>query len=177
MGKNRKCFLIIDGDFMNYNSFLAYASTNKREIKLYELFDEYLQTLSSSSYTTIKYYIEDFKKFIFNKNVFDVTVNDIQKYINYKKALNLKDTTIYRYYRLLKTIFNYAISHEYIDKNPCANVSVKHAHRSHIKNIDYSRKYIKKLLKLFRNTKLYYIVLVAVHTRYAKSRNSTIKKI
>lgn len=153
---------------MFQNSNLAYASTNKREIKLYELFDEYLQTLSSSSYTTIKYYIKDFKKFICNKNVSEVTVNDIQRYINYKKALNLKDTTIYRYYRFIKTIFNYAISHEYIEKNPCTGVTVKHTHHTHIRNIDYSRKYIKKLLRLFKNTKLYYIVLIAVHTRYAK---------
>ncbi len=161
---------------MFQSSNLAYASTNKREIKLYELFDEYLMTLSSSSYATIKYYIEDFKKFICNKNVSEVTVNDIQKYINYKKALNLKDTTIYRYYRFIKTIFNYAISHEYIEKNPCVGVKIKYTPRSHIRNIDYSRKFIKKLLKLFRHTKLYYVVLIAVHTRYAKDRNITFKK-
>lgn len=148
-------------------SKLTDVSTNERKIKLYELFDEYLETLSSSSYTTINYYIQDFKKYISNKNVSRINVNDIQKYINSKKSANLKETTVYRYYRLLKTIFNYAISHEYIEKNPCCGVSIKHALRSYIKNIDYSRKYIKKLLKLFKNTKLYYIVLVALHTRNA----------
>lgn len=149
------------------NTSLTLVSTNEREILLYDLFNEYLNSISINSRETISYYIKDFKKFICNKSISEVNVNDIQKYINYKRSINLKDTSIYRYYRMLKTIFNYAISHEYIEKNPCMGVSVKHKPRGSIRNIDYSKKYIRKLLKLYKNTKLYYIVLIAIHTRYA----------
>lgn len=90
------------------------------DILLYDLFNEYLNSISKSSSECIKYYIKDFKNFfIQNKHISCITVNDIQKYINYKRSFNLKDTTLYRYYRMIKTIFNYAISHEYLEKNPC----------------------------------------------------------
>ena len=96
------------------------ASTNERKITLYDLFDRYLKSVSKASADNIKYYINDFKELIEDKDLVDVTVDDIQFYIDYKKSLKLKDTTIYRYYRVLVTIFNYAVSHEYIDKNPCS---------------------------------------------------------
>jgi len=148
-------------------STLAFtASTNERKIKLLNLCNEYLESVSSSSATTIDYYLKDFLKFVSNKYVTDITVDDIQKYINYKKSNNLKDTTIYRCYRILKTLFNYAVSHEYLSANVCENVKVKHA-KSSMHDIDYSKKYIKRLLKLFKHTDLYYVVLVAVHARYA----------
>lgn len=104
---------------LNNTNLALVASTSKREIDLYTLLDEYLITVSKESAKSISYYIGDFKKFLENKYISNVTVNDIQRYINYKSSLNLKDTTIYRYYRMLKTIFNYAVSHEYIEKNPC----------------------------------------------------------
>lgn len=99
---------------------LALASTCKREITLYELIDDYLSSLSKASYNTLKYYTNDFKHIISNKKLIDVNINDIQRFINYKRSMNLKETTIYRYYRMLQTIFNYAVSHKYINKNPCA---------------------------------------------------------
>lgn len=95
------------------------ASTNEREITLHDLCDMYLQILSKSSLKSIKYYLQDFENFISNKYISDITVNDIQSYVNFKKAINIKNTSIYRYFSSLKTLFNYAISHEYIDKNPC----------------------------------------------------------
>lgn len=98
---------------------LAYASTNERQITLYELFDRYLESLNKTSADSIKYYINDFKNYMKNDYLINITVDNIQDLINYKRCMLLKDTTIYRYYRMLKTIFNYAVSHDYIDKNPC----------------------------------------------------------
>lgn len=151
------------------NNLVLDTSTNERQILLYELFDEYLRTLSNSSHSSIRYYIEDFKRHVENKYVLYVTIDDIQNYINYKKDLNLKDSTVYRYYRMLKTIFNYAISHKYLKENPCVGVKVKHQLRCPLKNINYSKSYIKKLLKLYKHTNLYYIVLIALHSRYEKN--------
>lgn len=95
------------------------ASTSKRKITLHDLFDKYLKTLSASSRSTIRYYTRDFENFTKVEYAADITIDDIQEYIDYKKDMNLEDSTIFRYYENLTTIFNYAISHEYITKNPC----------------------------------------------------------
>lgn len=104
---------------MYYHNTLVSTSTNKRQKMLYEIFDEYLNSLTKISYRTIYYYVRDFKKLVKDKYIADVDINDIQKYINYKYDTQLKDTTVYKSYCILKTIFNYAIAHEYIVKNPC----------------------------------------------------------
>ncbi|MCI8519739.1 MAG: hypothetical protein HFJ51_06900, partial [Clostridia bacterium] len=132
---------------------------------------------NKTSADNIKYYINDFKKFMKNGYLTNITVDDIQNFINYKRCMLLKDTTVYRYYRMLKTIFNYAISHKYIVENPCCGVKVNHVLREYVKDIDYSKKYIKQLKKLFKNTKLYFFVLLDLHTRYEKSRTTKFKKI
>lgn len=141
----------------------------EKKITLYNLFDEYLSTLRQNTATTYQFYINDFKCFIEDKELQDVNVNDIQKYINYKVKSKLKDVTVYRYYSMLKTIFNYAISHEYLQKNPCVGVKVKYAVRSDMRKINYSRRYIRKVSKLFKKTRLYYIVFTALHTRNEKN--------
>lgn len=141
----------------------------EKKITLYNLFDEYLSTLRQNTATTYQFYINDFKCFVEDKELQDVNVNDIQKYINYKVKSKLKDVTVYRYYSILKTIFNYAISHEYLQKNPCKGVKVKFAIRSEMRKINYSKKYIKKIKKTFKKTKLYYIVYTALHTRNEKN--------
>lgn len=58
-----------------------------------------------------------------------------------------------------------------------SGVKVKHVYRSNTQNIDYSKKYIKKLKKLFKKTRLYYFVLLDLHTRYEKSRIIANKEI
>lgn len=138
----------------------------------YDLLEEYLQCLSFNSAKTYKSYINDIKQFISNQELHNITTADIQKYINFKKALNLKATTIYRYYRIIKTIFNYAVANNYIEKNPCDFVVVTRVRYSQVRDVDYSIRYIRKLIKLFKKTNLYYVVLVALHTRNAKNRNT-----
>lgn len=147
------------------------SSTNiaEKKITLYNLFDEYLSTLRQNTATTYQFYINDFKNFFENKDLYEINVNDIQKFVNYKVKLKLEDVTVYRYYSILKTIFNYAISHEYLQKNPCVGVKVKFAIRSEMRKINYSKKYIKKIKKTFKKTKLYYIVYTALHTRNEKN--------
>lgn len=161
---------------MSVSSLALINDTYERKMTLYELFDEYLSTLKKTTATTYQFYINDFKYFVENKELQEVTVNDIQTYINYKITANLKDVTVFQYFSMINTIFNYAVSHNYLDTNPCENVKVKRVYRSAPRNIDYSKRYIKKLLKLFKKTKLQSIVLVAVHTRNEKSRIASIKK-
>lgn len=48
-------------------------------------------------------------------------------------------------------------------------IKVKHVYRNEIRDIDYSKKYIRSLKKLFKQTRLYYFVLLALHTRNEKS--------
>lgn len=161
---------------LSSNNLALVASTNERQISLYDLFDEYLNCLKENSKRTIKYYIEDFKRTVSNKLLSQVDVNDIQKYINTKVAQNLKDSSIYRYYRMLRTVFNYAISHNYIKENPCDGIKLAFS-LGDIRNIDYSKRYIRKLKKLFKKTKLYFFVVLDLHTRYAKSRITKSKKV
>lgn len=47
-------------------------------------------------------------------------------------------------------------------------VKVKHSYKSEIRDIDYSKKYIKQLKKAFKNTRLYFFVLLDLHTRLEK---------
>lgn len=101
------------------NNLALVASTNEREITLHDLCDKYLQTLSKASINSVKYYLQDFENFISNKNISSITIDDIQSYVDYKKAICLEDSSIYRYSSALKTLFNYAVSHKYIDENPC----------------------------------------------------------
>lgn len=155
---------------MSYSSLALATNTYERQMMLYDLFDEYLKSLKEESSKTYQTYINDFKNFFENKDLYEVNVNDIQKFVNYKVKLKLEDVTVYRYYSILKTIFNYAISHEYLQKNPCVGVKVKYAVRSKMRKINYSRRYIRKVSKLFKNTSLYYIVYTALHTRNEKNR-------
>lgn len=89
-------------------------------ILLSDLISEYLLSVAQTSVKSLSYYLNDFLLYCTNKHIDDITVNDIQHYINNKQNQELKDTTIYRYYSNIKTLFNYAISHECLEKNPCA---------------------------------------------------------
>ena len=154
---------------MSVSSLALINDTYERKMTLYDLFDKYLSSLRKSTATNYQCYINDFKSFFKNKDLYDVNVNDIQEFVDYKVSLELKEVTVYRYYSILKTIFNYAISHEYLQTNPCKNVKIKFSIRSDMRKINYSRRYIRKVIKLFNKTKLRFIVLTAVHTRNEKN--------
>lgn len=138
-------------------------------MKLYDLFDLYLENTvySSNTYKTVSNYISKiYKNYFKNIDLEEITSVNIANFIKFEQALGLKDITIYTYYKILNIIFNFAIKNNFISKNPCNNVHVKHV--SYVpRNLDYSKKYIKQLLKLFKNTKFYALVFLDLHTRNA----------
>ena len=89
---------------MSYSSLALATNTYERQMMLYDLFDEYLKSLKEESSKTYQTYINDFKNFFENKDLYEINVNDIQKFVNYKVKLKLEDVTVYRYYSILKTI-------------------------------------------------------------------------
>lgn len=149
------------------NDLVITANTNIRGILLYDLFDLYLDTITNKNtlYST-KNIIKNFKSYFSNKNICYITASEIQIFINYYKHKNIEDITLYHYYRVLKSIFNFAINNNYLIKNPCNNLKIKHVYKKD-RFINYSKKYLKELLKLFKNSNIYLCVLIALHTRHA----------
>lgn len=144
---------------------------NKRNLGLFDLFDEYYENYHHSNTTKyeIKLMIMNFKNFFrHNKLITEITVDDIQSYVNYEYCFNkLKDSTVYLRYQRLKAIFNYAIKKEYLTNNPCKNVNVKRVYYVRRK-IDCSRRFIKKILRLFKKTNLYQLIYLDLHTGLRK---------
>lgn len=139
-------------------------------MKLYDLFETYLKNcnLANNTYKCVENYIEKiYKAYFRNIEITEITTNDINRFIRFEKATMIKDVTIYTYFKQLKTIFNYAIKNELLEKNPCANAQIKSV--IYVKrNLDYSKRYIKQLLKLFKNHALYSLILLDIHTRNEK---------
>lgn len=139
-------------------------------MKLYDLFDMYLENSSfaDSTHKCVQNYIEKiYKSYFKNIEIKELTTNDINSFIRFEKATMIKDITIYTYFKQLKIIFNYAIKYELLEKNPCTNAQIKRV--VYVKrNLDYSKRYIKQLLKLFKNNRLYTLVLLDIHTRNEK---------
>ncbi len=148
------------------HSLALMTSTHKRML-LSQLIDEYLSSINLEESHIKRYELNDFMKFTSDKLISDITIHDIQNYISFKQSRNLKSTTIYKYLCILRVLFNYAISHKYIKENPCEGILVNYKSKKNTHTIDYSKKYIRKILELFKNTNLYYVVLIALHTRYA----------
>ena len=142
------------------------ASTNERQISLYDLFDFYLETITNrNSYYTTKNLLTTYKRYFYNRNARDLDTVEIQKFVNYHKRRDISELTLYNYFKVLKSVFNFAIHNNFIDKNPCDNVKIKHVYKKD-RIIIYSRKYLKQLLKLYKHTYIYYCVLIALHTRH-----------
>lgn len=146
---------------------------NMTNILLYDLFDEYLESCNAQSNT--KYCMKNFinnilKKYFRNIDINNVTHKHIQNFINFEKAQLLQEITIYNYFKTIKSIFNFAVKCKYIQSNPCQNVRIKRVIFKQ-RALDYSRSYIKQLLKAFKKTKklkMYMCVFLAIHTRNAK---------
>lgn len=101
------------------NHSLALMTSTHERILLSDLIDEYLSSLAQSSAKNLSYFFNDFLTFCTDKYINDITIRDIQKYINYKQSQNLKSTTTYKYLCVLRVLFNYAVSHKYLNENPC----------------------------------------------------------
>lgn len=154
-------------------------------MKLFDLFDEYIrnyhyentskhEAMSNISHYK-KYFIEKENKSTeesaenaekkgVNKDISEYTQEDIQNFVNYEYYCNYSRKTIFNRLNRLKAIFNYAIRKKYILSNPCNDIEIKSS-TSIPKDLDYSKKFIRKLKKIFKKTKLRMYVYVALHTR------------
>lgn len=144
------------------------ASTSKRQITLYELFDEYLRnySYSNNSKYNAEHYILKIKKYFKDIDINDINRDLVQDYINHLTCIEcLGKSYINNLFSRLKAVLNYAISKNYIEYNVCDN-KVKFERVRHVKrSIDFSKKFIRKILKMFKKTYMYNIVYFDLQTR------------
>lgn len=74
--------------------------------------------LSSNTKNAYRSDLEDFSKFINNKDIKDISSNDIKKYIMFLNKYN-NDKTINRKLVSIRTFFNYFVRSELLKSNPC----------------------------------------------------------
>ena len=100
-----------------------------------------------------------------NKNITDVTENDIVNFFNLlKNDRNIKQATQNRYRSLLNHIFNTAIKDKVVNYNPAKHTKkFKEVNRDRALN-NSEIKALLEACKQSKNEELYYIVLVALYT-------------
>ena len=112
-----------------------------------------------------------------NKNITDVTENDIVNFFNLlKNDRNIKQATQNRYRSLLNHIFNTAIKDKVVNYNP-VKYTKKFKEISRDRALNSSE--IKALLQACsdsRNQELYYIVMIALYTGMRYSNIVNMKK-
>lgn len=116
---------------------------------------------SRTTFSTAEYKVEEYKKLFKNKSIKKIKPLDIQNMIAEKKK-TCKDITVNDYLKILHGMFNTAIVWGYLKQNPCDGIKFKVIKK--VRKLDFSLEYIEKLLKIFKDTKLYNIIFVALHT-------------
>ena len=103
-------------------------------------------------------------KFV-NKNMADITENDIINFFNIlKKDRKISQTTHNRYRSLLNHIFNTAIKDRIVNTNPVKSIKkYQEKQRDRVLN-EIEIKNLLDACKASKNHELYYIVLVALYT-------------
>jgi len=137
-----------------------------KNIYFYDLLDYFLEyyaktNLSAVTYYTYKNYINAiYKKYIADKKLTDLNLQDFYYFL--KKIKKLKNITQCTYIKVLKRIFNFAVEENFIKENPLKILRTRKI--KNIKQLDFTKKDIRKFLNAFKKTKIYLIVLIALST-------------
>lgn len=116
-------------------------------------------------YGIYKNYIEDTTLSFLKLN--DVHPSDIQKYYNALKKKGKSSSTIFNLNKLLRSFFNYAVSQDYILKNPClANkIKIPGNLRKEKKKIEvFNDNEIKSILNAPEDSLIKFIALTCIST-------------
>lgn len=140
-------------------------------IKLYDLLDEWfnehvLVYNADNTQFLRKQYIVIYKKNFENKNIRDITSTDVNNYV--KRNKRLSKTTLYSQIKILSSIFNYAIRKKYLEYNVCKDINFSTLKKPKPIYVNYSKRYVKNILKLYKNTKIHLPVLLALETGMRK---------
>lgn len=147
-------------------------------IKFYDLLDYFLEyyaknCLSPTTFYTYRNYINKiYKKYIPNKPLKELNLQDFNTFL--KKIKNVQNVTQCTYIKILKRILNFAVEENFIKENPLKCLKTRKIKK--IKQLDFTKKDIKRFLKAFKKTDIYLIVLIAFSTRNAQGGNIGSKK-
>lgn len=143
-----------------------FGHINMENLTLYKLFDIYLLNYHGNDNTkyNLILLIQKIKNYLKDMPLLELTTDKLQEYFNYLYYIEqYKDSTIYTVYKHINIILNYAIKKKYIENNPCKNITIKKIYYNR-RIVDYSKKYIRKILKTFKKTNLYAFVFINLHT-------------
>lgn len=132
---------------------------------LFQLFDEWFNehVLVYNAENTIflrKQYIIIYKKNFENKDITDITSTDVNNYV--KRNKHLSRTTLYSQIKILSSIFNYAIRKKYLEYNVCKEINFKSLKKPKMIYVNYSKKYVKQIIKLFKKTDLFLAIYIYI---------------
>ena len=107
----------------------------------------------------------EFSNYLKNKNINNITSNDIRKYINYLNDNNDKDRTIARKVVSIRTFFDYLMKNKIISENPCEKIELPKIKKSLPKVLSESE--MNKLLNFKPNTALEHRNYAMLNLAYA----------
>lgn len=136
----------------------------KYEIENYINYIYIEKKLSDNTKVAYETDLYDFCLFLKNKDISNITSNDIRNYINFISNNN-KDKTIARKVVSIRTFFNYLMKEKKIDINPCEKIELPKIKKTLPKIL--TEEEINKLLDFNPNTALEYRNYAMIHILYA----------
>ena len=131
--------------------------------------------------TSFESYESTYRNYIKPYLIADLPIKDlkslkVQEYYNKLLADNISASNIKKSHKLLRQFFDYSEREGYILKNPCSNVALPKNNKSTEKIINerktkfqyFNEDEIEELLKIFKDTRYYNIILFALGTGMRK---------
>ena len=137
----------------------------KNEINDYINYIYIEKKLSDNTKDAYKRDLTSFNEYLNNKNVNNISTNDITTYINYLSDMKEKDKTIARKIVSIRTFFDYLMKEEIIKKNPCEKIESPKLKKSLPKTLDVEE--IDKLLSFKPKSALEYRNKAMIELIYA----------
>lgn len=130
--------------------------------------------LAGLSDRTLKAYIEEYAKFfkVINKNIADISVDDIRYYLAKARKNGAKDITIDNYRRYLNSFFEWCVNEEIIVKNPVRKVDKIKCEQN--KRVPFTDMEIEKMRAELTNGKTYVGKAGKIHEKELRLRNIAI---
>ncbi|MFF8372446.1 tyrosine-type recombinase/integrase [Streptomyces lydicus] len=112
------------------NDLRAHITSDGAKIPLVRVFEEFISagdTVTGSKRNYEASLNKNIKPYFGDQDLGSVNPADIQGWLTWMREQGYEDSTTVVRYRVLSSVFNYAVNHEYIARNPCHRVKVKQA--------------------------------------------------
>ena len=124
-----------------------------------------IATHGKSYKVEIKSYADRANRFLGDKSLGDITINDINSLFDYVNELNLSSSTCILYLRFTNHFFNYLVDMGIIEKNPCLLFNSYHYKRSHRREVHVlSSEEIIKIINMTKDTDYGNLMMIVLYT-------------